>query len=59
MQEDYSHTILEDEQRHFHSCVADVMDAFKTHGTRHVLQELAKNTQWKQELSSCLKALDK
>ena len=59
MQEDYSHTILEDEERHFHSCVADVMDAFKTHGTSHVLHELAKNPQWKQELSSCLKALDR
>lgn len=58
MVEDYSHTLLEDEERHFHSCVADVLDAFKTHGTNHILQEVAKNTVIKQQLSKVLQELD-
>lgn len=48
--EDYSHTLLEQEEMHFYSCVADVLEAFQTHGIDHVLNEVAKNTVIKQEL---------
>lgn len=48
--QDYSHTLLEQEEMHFYSCIADVLDAFKTHGVDHVLNEIAKNTVMKQEL---------
>ena len=48
--QDYSHTLLEQEEMHFYSSIADVLDAFKTHGVDHVLNEIAKNTVIKQEL---------
>mgnify|MGYP003343166562 FL=1 len=48
--EDYSHTLLEQEEMHFYSCVADVLEAFQTHGIDHVLNEVSKNTVIKQEL---------
>jgi hypothetical protein len=48
--EDYSHTLLEQEEMHFYSCIADVLEAFQTHGIDHVLNEVAKNTVIKQEL---------
>ena len=56
---DYSHTLLEQEEQHFYSCVMDVVEAFQTHGTMNILREVMKNPQLKQELSSCLMALDK
>jgi hypothetical protein len=52
--EDYSHTLVEQEEMHFYSCVADVLDAFQTHGVDHVLKEIAKNPQLKQELRAWL-----
>jgi hypothetical protein len=51
MIEDYSHTLLEQEEMHFYSCVADVIRAFQCHGASHILHEVAKNPQLKQELS--------
>jgi len=51
MIEDYSHIMLEQEEMHFYSCVADVIRAFQCHGTMNVLREVAKNPQLKQELS--------
>ena len=48
--EDSSHTLQEQEEYHFYSCIADVLDAFQTHGVDHVLNEIAKNTVMKQEL---------
>jgi hypothetical protein len=54
MIEDYSHTLLEQEEMHFYSCVADVLRAFQCHGVSHILQEVAKNPQLKQELSLLL-----
>ena len=54
MIEDYSHTLLEQEEMHFYSCVADVIRAFQCHGVSHILQEVAKNPQLKQELSLLL-----
>jgi hypothetical protein len=54
MIEDYSHTLLEQEEMHFYSCVADVIRAFQCHGTTHILQEVAKNPQLNQELSVLL-----
>ena len=48
--EDYSHNLLEQEEMHFYSCIADVLEAFQTHGIDHVLNEVAKNTVIKQEL---------
>jgi hypothetical protein len=52
--EDYSHTLIEQEEMHFYSCIADVLDAFKTHGVDHVLNEIAKNTVMKQQLREWL-----
>jgi hypothetical protein len=54
MIEDYSHTLLEQEEMHFYSCVADVTEAFLTHGTINILHEVAKNPQLNQELSQLL-----
>jgi len=54
MIEDYSQTLLEQEEMHFYSCVADVIRAFQCHGATHILQEVAKNPQLKQELSVLL-----
>ena len=51
MIEDYSHTLLEQEEQHFYSCVMDVTEAFQTHGTMNILREVMKNPQLKQELS--------
>jgi hypothetical protein len=51
MIEDYSHTLLEQEEMHFYSCVADVVEAFQTHGAINVLKEAMKNPQLNQELS--------
>jgi len=47
---DYSHTLLEQEEEHFYSCVADVVDAFKIHGTANIMREVSKNTYINQEL---------
>jgi len=47
---DYSHTLLEQEEEHFYSCVADVVDAFKIHGTENIMREVSKNTYINQEL---------
>jgi len=52
MIEDYSHTQLEQEEMHFYSCVADVLRAFQCHGAGHILHEVMKNPQLKQELIS-------
>jgi len=52
MIEDYSHTLLEQEEMHFYSCVADVIRAFQCHGASHILHEVMKNPQLKQELTS-------
>jgi hypothetical protein len=52
MIEDYSHTLLEQEEMHFYSCVADVLRAFQCHGAGHILYEVMKNPQLKQELTS-------
>jgi hypothetical protein len=52
MIEDYSHTLLEQEEMHFYSCVADVLRAFQCHGAGHILHEVMKNPQLKQELTS-------
>jgi hypothetical protein len=51
MIEDYSHILLEQEEQHFYSCVADVIRAFQCHGAGHILYEVMKNPQLKQELS--------
>ena len=51
MIEDYSHILLEQEEQHFYSCVADVIRAFQCHGAGHILHEVMKNPQLKQELS--------
>jgi hypothetical protein len=51
MIEDYSHTLLEQEEQHFYSCVADVIRAFQCHGVSNILYEVAKNPQLNQELS--------
>jgi len=48
---DYSHTLLEQEEEHFYSCVAGVVDAFKIHGTANIMREVSKNTYINQELS--------
>lgn len=52
--QDYSHTLLEQEEMHFYSSVSDVLDAFKTHGVDHVLREVSKNTFIKQQLREWL-----
>jgi hypothetical protein len=52
MIEDYSHTLLEQEEMHFYSCVADVLRAFQCHGAGRILHEVMKNPQLKQELTS-------
>ena len=52
MIEDYSHTLLEQEEMYFYSCVADVVRAFQCHGASHILHEVMKNPQLKQELTS-------
>jgi hypothetical protein len=52
--EDYSHTLIDQEEMHFYSCIADVLDAFKTHGVDHVLNEVSKNTVMKQQLREWL-----
>ena len=54
MIDDYSHILLEQEEMHFYSCVADVIRAFQCHGTINILQEAMKNPQLKQELSVLL-----
>ena len=46
---DYSHTLLEQEE-HFHSCVTDVVNAFRIHGVAGILHEVSKNTYINQEL---------
>jgi hypothetical protein len=46
---DYSHTLLEQEE-HFHSCVTDVVNAFRIHGVAEILHEVSKNTDINQEL---------
>lgn len=48
--DDYSHTLLEQEEEHFYSCVADVVNAFRTHGVAEILQEVSKNTDINQQL---------
>ena len=40
---DYSHTLLEQEEQHFYSCVMDVVEAFQTHGAMNILKEVMKN----------------
>jgi len=44
MIEDYSHTLLEQEEMHFYSCVADVLRAFQCHGAGHILHEVMKKS---------------
>lgn len=51
MIEDYEHTLLEQEEQHFYSCVADVISAFQCHGAGHILHEVSKNPQLNQELN--------
>jgi hypothetical protein len=45
---------VEQEEMHFYSCIADVLDAFQTHGVDHVLSEISKNTVMKQQLREWL-----
>jgi len=47
---DYSHTLLEQEEEHFHSCVTDVVNAFRIHGVAEILHEVSKNTDINQQL---------
>ena len=47
---DYSHTLLEQEEEHFYSCVTDVVNAFRIHGVAGILHEVSKNTDINQQL---------
>jgi len=47
---DYSHTLLEQEEMHFYSSVHDVMEAFLDHGVKDILKEVDKNPKLHQQL---------
>lgn len=47
---DYSHTLIEQEEMHFYSCVHSVMDAFLDHGVKDILKEAQKNPKIHQQL---------
>jgi hypothetical protein len=55
--EDYSHTLLEEQEMHYFSCVRDVLDAFETHGIKDILSEVCKNPQLNQQLTDYIKSL--
>jgi hypothetical protein len=47
---DYSHTLLEQEEMHFYSCVHNVAEAFLDHGVKDILKEVDKNPKLHQQL---------
>jgi hypothetical protein len=55
--EDYSHTLLEQQEMHYFSCVQDVQEAFQTHGIKDILSEVCKNPQLNQQLTEYIKSL--
>ena len=55
--EDYSHTLLEQQEMHYFSCVQDVQEAFQTHGIKDILSEVCKNPQLNQQLTDYIKSL--
>lgn len=55
--EDYSHTLLEQQEMHYFSCVHDVQEAFQTHGIKDILSEVCKNPQLNQQLTDYIKSL--
>jgi hypothetical protein len=58
MIEDYSHTLLEQEEMAFNFAVLDVQSALSTFGVKYILDEVVKNPFIKQELKAYLKVLD-
>ena len=55
--QDYSHTLLEEQEMHYFSCVQDVQEAFQTHGIKDILSEVCKNPQLNQQLTEYIKSL--
>jgi uncharacterized protein (UPF0303 family) len=53
---DYSHTLLEQEEQHFIFSTFDVQEAFSTFGVKAVLDEVRKNPLINQQLSTYLKS---
>jgi hypothetical protein len=55
---DYSHTLLEQEEQRFHFSTFDVQDAFLTFSVKNILDEVRKNPVINQQLTDYLKTLD-
>lgn len=56
---DYSHTLLEQEEQAFIFSTFDVQDAFLTFSVKNILDEVRKNPLINQQLTDYLKRLDK
>ena len=53
---DYSHTLLEQEEQCFYFSTFEVQDAFATFGVKAILDEVRKNPLMNQQLSEYLKS---
>lgn len=56
---DYSHTLLEQEEMAYNFSILDVEGAFATFGVARILDEVCKNPFIKQELTAYVRGLDK
>lgn len=59
MNAQFSHSLIEQEELHFYSCVSDVMQAFMDHGVKDILKEVNKNPKLHQQMVEYFKQLDK
>jgi hypothetical protein len=55
---DYSHTLSEQEEQRFFFSTFDVQDAFLTFSVKYILDEVRKNPVINQQLTDYLKTLD-
>jgi hypothetical protein len=53
---DYQEVSLE-EERHYYSCLNDVIEAFQTHGIKDILSEIRKKPELNQQLIEYIKSL--
>lgn len=56
---DYSHTLLEQEEMMFYSCLNDTLDAFRTFGIKDMLKEVQKDPKLNAQLVDFINSFQK
>jgi hypothetical protein len=56
---DYSHTLLEQEEMMFYSCLHDTLDAFRTFGIKSMLKEVQKDPKLNSQLVDFINSFQK